>query len=190
MRGVDGVERVRALLDRDRLAVAGALAVAASSTAELIDRTDTDERTVLAALAELHTAGLVRSAGGSHELDAPALRELARSLSDVELPMDPVIGYGMTHDERVVLSRFFEGRTLTGLPASRAKRLVVLERLALEFDPGRRYDEREVNEILGAFHPDWSTLRRQLVDEGFLDREPGAGGNRYWRSGGRVPGVG
>ena len=65
-------------------------------------------------------------------------------------------------------------------------RLVVLQRLALEFDVGRRYTEAEVNSILGAFHPDWSALRRGLVDEDFLDREPRGGGNMYWRSGGRV----
>ncbi len=74
---------------------------------------------------------------------------------------------------------------LTSAPTSRAKRLIVLERLALEFDVGQKYPEREVNSILGAFNPDWSTLRRHLVDEGMLDRDH----NVYWRSGGRVAGV-
>ena len=95
--------------------------------------------------------------------------------------MDPVIGFGMSDDERLVLSRFFHGRTLHEIPSNRAKRLVVLERLALEFDVGRRYPEREVNQILGAFHPDWSALRRFLVDEGFLARDHGV----YWRTGGK-----
>ena len=102
--------------------------------------------------------------------------------------MDPVIGFGMTDEERSVLSRYFSGRTLTEIPSSRAKRLVLLQRLALEFDVGRRYVEREVNEILFEFHPDWSALRRFLVDEGFLDREHIDDQNVYWRSGGRVRG--
>jgi hypothetical protein len=58
----------------------------------------------------------------------------------------------------------------------------VLERVALEFEPGERYDEKEVNVIVGRFHNDYAALRRYLVDEGFLDREGGV----YWRAGGRV----
>ena len=106
--------------------------------------------------------------------------------STLDVPMDPIIGYGMTDDEQAILRRFFAGRTVTEIPANRAKRQVLLQRLALEFDVGRRYTEREVNEILFAFHPDWSTLRRYLVDEGFLDREHLDEQNWYWRAGGRV----
>ena len=62
------------------------------------------------------------------------------------------------------------------------KRRIVLERIALEFEPGRRYDEKEVNVIVGAFFNDHAAIRRYLVDEGFLDRDHGV----YWRSGGRV----
>ena len=92
----------------------------------------------------------------------------------------------MTAEEQTILRRYFSGRTLTEIPASRAKRQVLLQRLALEFDVGRRYTEREVNDILFAFHPDWSTLRRYLVDEGLLDREHVDGQDLYWRAGGRV----
>ena len=54
----------------------------------------------------------------------------------------------------------------------------MLERIALEFEPGRRYDEKEVNVIVGAFFTDHAALRRYLVDEGFLDRDHG----EYWRA--------
>jgi hypothetical protein len=103
--------------------------------------------------------------------------------------MDPVIGYGMTDDERAVLERYFSGRTLLQVPIQRPKRQIVLQRLALEFDVGRRYREGEVNAILHPFSTDWSTLRRGLVDEGLLDREHRDGQTWYWRSGGRVTAV-
>lgn len=175
------------LLDRTRLAVAGALAARSCTTPQLVDATGLDERTVLVAVGDLRSAGLVRAdPDGVYALDDEALGAAARAAATVEIPMDPAIGYGMTDDERVVLARFFSGRVLDEIPSQRAKRLIVLQRLALEFDVGRRYTEFEVNDVLGAFHPDWSALRRGLVDEGFLDREPTAGGNSYWRSGGRV----
>ena len=175
------------LLDRGRLSVAGALAVRARTSGELVEATALDARAVLAALGDLRSAGLVRAeTDGSYALDDAAVRAAARSAAEVEIPMDPVIGYGMTDDERLVLARFFSGRVLAEIPTQRAKLQIVLQRLALEFDPGRRYTESEVNDVLGAFHPDWSTLRRGLVDEGLLDREPTVGGNLYWRTGGRV----
>jgi hypothetical protein len=61
-----------------------------------------------------------------------------------------------------------------------AKLLVVLDRLAPEFEPGQKYAEPEVNEVLQRFHPDHAALRRYLVENDFLTREDGS----YWRSGG------
>jgi hypothetical protein len=174
------------LLDLDRLAVAGALAARPRSTDELVEVSGRDRRTVLAAIGDLRGVGLVRHVEGRYEIDVEALRVAARDAAEIEIPMDPVIGFGMTDDERQVLERCFSGRVLNEIPVQRARRLVVLQRLALEFDLDRRYTEAEVNAILGAFHPDWAALRRGLVDEGFLDREPRGGGSLYWRSGGRV----
>ena len=81
-----------------------------------------------------------------------------------------------------VLRAFVRDGRLVQIPARHAKRRIVLELLAQEFEPGRRYPEREVNRRLNRWHPDHASLRRFLVDEGFLDRE----GGQYFRSGGRV----
>lgn len=182
------VERLKCFLDPARLAVAGTLAsgeVERMTVDHLVTRTGLDRRNVLEALGALTAVGLVDDSTDGFQLDVAALREIARELAEVELPMGDFIGFGMTDEERKVLSRFFHGRVLSEIPSNRAKRLIVLERLALEFDVGRRYPESEVNAILGRFHPDWSSLRRYLVDEGILDRER----NEYWRAGGKVVGV-
>ena len=86
-------------------------------------------------------------------------------------------------DRDAVLRAFLddEGRLRT-IPTKISKRLVILDLLAQEFEPGERYDETEVNSRLRAFHPDVAALRRYLVEERFLDREHGV----YWRSGGSV----
>ncbi|MGB0111600.1 MAG: DUF2087 domain-containing protein [Ilumatobacteraceae bacterium] len=174
------------LTDPDRLAVAGALAVEPLDTDALVERTKRNRRQVLGAIGTLRTAGLVESDGDRYRLDIDALREAAASTAEEAIPMDPIIGFGMTEAERDVLERYFSGRTLADIPTQRAKFQIVLQRLALEFDVGRRYSEAEVNEILHPFHTDWSTLRRGLIDEGLLDRGRRDGETSYWRSGGRV----
>lgn len=88
----------------------------------------------------------------------------------------------MFDEEERVLRQYFRAGRLTEIPAKRSKRLIVLERLALEFEVGLRYAEREVNETLKRFAEDYVSLRRYLIDEGMLSRE----GGEYWRSGGRV----
>ncbi len=174
------------LIDVDHLAVAGVLAARDASTDELVVATGRDRRVVLESLGELRSAGLVTATGDRYALIVDVLRSAAAELTDLDVPMDPIIGFGMTDDERLVLGRYFSGRVLHEIPHTRAKRLIVLERLVLEFDIGRRYAEAEVNDVLFSFHPDVSSLRRHMIDEGLLDREHVAGVNTYWRSGGRV----
>jgi hypothetical protein len=76
----------------------------------------------------------------------------------------------------VQLAFFRDGR-LTSLPSKRSVRLAALAVLARRFERGRRYPEREVNALLADDAPDVATLRRLLVDEGFLARA----GGEYWR---------
>ena len=85
-------------------------------------------------------------------------------------------------EERVRRAFLRDGR-LIGIPTQRSKRLVVLDLVAQDFEPGRRYPEREVNRRLRAYHDDVAAMRRHLVDEGFLRRERG----EYWRIGGSFP---
>ena len=85
----------------------------------------------------------------------------------------------VTESERAeILSRYFEGTKLKELPAREKRKLVVLERLAQGFEAGRRYSEKEVNEIIQRSHGDCAAIRRYLVHYGFMDREPGGG--PYW----------
>jgi hypothetical protein len=51
--------------------------------------------------------------------------------------------------------------------------------LAARFEPGREYSEREVNELLSAWHTfgDWALLRRLLCDWRYVRRE--SDGTRY-----------
>lgn len=178
---MEPLDLLRLLLEPSRLAVVGALAAAPGSLDDLAVRAGVEPRRALRTLAPLVQAGLVRREDDVYHLDAARWRAQARTLPSAA-PPSPRVAFGMTAEESDVLARFFSGDRLIELPAQRSKRLVVLERLALEFEPGRRYDEATVNAILRRFHPDHALLRRQLVDEHLLDRARG----EYWRSGGRV----
>jgi biotin operon repressor len=71
------------------------------------------------------------------------------------------------------IRNFFEGDRLRSIPSRRKARVIVLQHLLLRFDPVRSYPEAKVNEILRHAHEDYATLRRELVDYGFMTRADG-----------------
>jgi hypothetical protein len=82
------------------------------------------------------------------------------------------------------LRPFVRDARISALPAKHSVRLLLLDRVAQAFEPGRRYQEAAVNEILKDLIDDYVTLRRYLVDEELLSRTTDG---TYWRSGGTVP---
>jgi DNA-binding transcriptional ArsR family regulator len=76
-------------------------------------------------------------------------------------------------DARTLRAYLVDGR-LTTIPAQPRKREVIL-RFLLErvFVEDREYPEKEVNQRLALFHPDVASLRRYLVDLGYVDRAAG-----------------
>jgi hypothetical protein len=173
---------LRALADPERLAIAGVLARREASAQELADTLSLPVKRVRAHLNRLTSTGIARLRDDrrTYRLDPATLRWAAEQVG-------PPRGAGMAlgganEDEEAVLRTFFRNGRLVEIPVKHAKRLIVLERIALEFEPGRRYDEKEVNAIVGVFFNDYAAIRRYLVDEGFLDRDHG----EYWRAGGRV----
>jgi len=82
----------------------------------------------------------------------------------------------------VRLRNFVRDGRIDVMPARRARRLELLAEVAQVFEPGIRYPESDVNELLVALFDDYAALRRYLVDEEFLDRQ----GGEYWRIGGPV----
>jgi hypothetical protein len=170
---------LRLALDPIRLAVLGTAAVEPVDAAALAGRLGVDVRKVRREVGRLREAGLLTE---DLSLDREVLRTVASAMPH-DLPMDPALLEGpWTDEEAEVLGRFFAGSRLTQIPTRGSKRRLVLERLAQEFEPGLRYSEREINLTLEAFHPDYVSLRRYMVDEGLLTRSEGV----YWRSGGRT----
>ncbi|MDQ2726157.1 MAG: DUF2087 domain-containing protein, partial [Actinomycetota bacterium] len=103
----------------------------------------------------------------------------ARLASRLRPAVDPA-DLGASPEQAIVLRGVMDDGRLRSIPTQRAKRLVVLDFLAQQFEPGQVYKEAEVNRLLGRFHPDYAALRRFLVDEQFLERRE----RFYWRAGG------
>lgn len=175
-------EILRALADPERLAIAGALARADATSAQLAEALEMPVARVRKHINRLTATGVIRLGDDrrTYRLDPETLRWAAEQVGP---PRGAGLALGAADDtEESVLKTFFRDGRLTEIPAKAAKRSIVLERIALEFDPGVRYDEKEVNVMVGRFFNDYASLRRYLVDEGLLTREHGV----YWRSGGRV----
>lgn len=173
-------ELVRLLAEPTRRRVVAALILQPAGLLQVAETTGLGLREVTAALARLETAGLV--AGGDDGTYVVLEATFERAARAEAHPPPPSEHGDEPPEIAQVLDRAFREGRLVHLPAKRSKRLLVLDRLAQEFEPGVRYSEKQVNATLVAFDPDVATLRRYLVDEGFLDR----GGGLYWRSGGTV----
>ena len=175
-------EILRALADPERLQVVGMLARADLSPSELAETLAIPAARIRKHLNRLSATGVVRLNDDrrTYRLDPATLRWAAEQVGP---PREVGIALGAANeDEALVLRTFFRQGRLTEIPAKESKRRIVLERIAIEFEPGVRYDEKTVNAIVARFHHDHAAIRRYLVDEGFLARERG----EYWRAGGRV----
>ena len=173
-------EVLRALADPERLALAGRLARTDRTATELAQDVDLPLRRVRRHLKRLTAAGIVIGLPDRRTYRL-AVGTLRRAAQEVGPSREPGLALGAVDDEEeAVLRRYFVGGMLREIPAKRTKRLAVLSRLALEFEVGVRYPEREVDATLRRFHPDHASLRRFLVDEGFMSRQRG----EYWRTSG------
>jgi len=83
-------------------------------------------------------------------------------------------------DSNQLLNRFIDNEgKVTVWPAKQMNKLIILDYLITKFEKDKDYTEKEVNEILNAWHTfgDWAILRRSLIDGGYMSRENG--GYRY-----------
>jgi hypothetical protein len=169
------------LADAGRLKAFAAVVLGARTAADVADAAGLDLKAAVRALERLAAAGLVADQPGQGlTVDAAVFQQAARAAAAARPAADPE-ALGATPEQADVLRNFLtpDGR-LTRIPAAHSKRMVVLDFLSQQFEPGRSYPERDVNFMLGKAHRDYAALRRYLVDEGFLERRDGF----YWRAGG------
>ena len=75
------------------------------------------------------------------------------------------------YDRKVIADFTRPDGSLKEIPAQRKKLEAVLRYVVRDFEPGKRYTEKQVNEILSRFHADTASLRRELVASKLMERE-------------------
>ncbi|NMG22453.1 metalloregulator ArsR/SmtB family transcription factor [Brasilonema bromeliae] len=171
----------KALADESRLKILGILANQECSVEELAALLRLKEPTISHHLARLKELNLVtmRPEGNArlYQLDNEALQTMGKEMFTLE----KIASLGEDVDteawESKVVKTYIEGNHLKEIPTSRKKRLVILKWLASKFEEGITYPEHTVNEILKCYHPDYTTLRRELISYQLMRKENGV----YWR---------
>ena len=186
------LQSVKVLADENRLRMIGYLSNQEHNVGELADLLGLTEPTISHHLTRLREAGMVnlRTDGNQrfYRLNEGSLRRLSQQvagLTHVDMDSASVDWDDSWIDEldfdaadRKVLHDYIANGRLKEIPARRKKLVVVLRWLITYFEAGVMYTEQQVNTILTQYHEDYATLRRELVDYGFLRRE--RGGGKYW----------
>lgn len=179
---------LQALADPTRLRLVAALLEQPACVEELAERLGLAAPTISHHLGKLDQAGLLNRRREQYytvcEARPGPLQRTLRELVDLATGQPAAEQARLEQHRQRILGAFFTDGRLRQLPAQRKKRQVVLAALAADFEPGREYAEDEVNAIIGARHDDYCTVRRELVDDGLLQRgkaeDPGL---RYRRTG-------
>ncbi len=189
----DILEMLKALADPSRLSIVRWLNQQEYSVGDLARLVDLSEPTVSHHLAKLREAGLVnlRTAGTQrfYKVNQAGLARFKRSVEKIE-QMPETAKPAARDDQWIkdlswdaadqqVLRDYTRDGQLTTIPSKQKKLLVILRWLASLFERERMYSEAEVNAVLkSAYEEDFVSLRRDMVDLGYLRRE--RGGGKYW----------
>ncbi len=172
----------KALADANRLKIVGLLSQHPYSVEQLAALLDLRPPTVSHHLKLLSEAGLVSARAESYynvyQLEAGVLEQIARQLAmEDRLPSMAADVDLQAYDRKVLHDVLLPDGRLKTIPAQCKKREVVLRHILDDFQPGVRYTEQQVNEILARFHADTATLRRELVAYKLMARAAG----EYWK---------
>jgi hypothetical protein len=90
--------------------------------------------------------------------------------------------YQITKEEEdTIISNMFSSLNplkLKNLSPKEKKKIVILKKIAGQFARDRKYSEKEINAILEDIYDDFATIRRYLIEYGFMDRLQD--GKEYW----------
>ncbi|MDF2472377.1 MAG: hypothetical protein K0R21_159 [Anaerocolumna sp.] len=101
-----------------------------------------------------------------HETDNGLIEDIHQSATMID------DRYNITDaDRKKTISTYMdENGAIKQFPSKEKKKIILLGEVMKNFVRNREYNENEVNRILKRIYEDFSTLRRALIEYGFLDR--------------------
>ncbi len=173
----------KALADAQRLKMVGLLAQEAHTVEQLAALLNISPSTASHHLSKLANAGLVEARTDGHYyfyfLKTDTLEAMAqRLLKSENLPRLSADVESEAYDRKIIQNFTDASGRIKSLPAQEKKFQVLLRYVAKAFQAGRRYTEKEVNEILSRYHEDTASLRRGLIEYHLMERE--SNGKEYW----------
>jgi predicted transcriptional regulator len=182
---VELLEFFKALADANRLKIIGLLAQGEYTVEQMAEMLDLRPSTVSHHLTRLSKAGLVSARSESYynvyRLETNTLESMSQRLLSEETFPAVTADVDMDAYDRKVINTFCEadGR-IRQFPAQQKKFEVILRYVLQDFEPGVRYSEKQMNEMLKKYSDDTATLRRGFIEYKMMQRE--GGGGAYWRT--------
>ena len=172
----NNLEILKTLADETRIEILNLLLHEDSYVEKLAFELSLTPATVCYHLKKMEAAGVVNCSRSQFYMIYSLNREIF-ALPLYELIKKDTVTADMEEKyQKEVLSRFFRYGKLMQLPTQRKKREIVLREIARQFSTERKYDEKEVNEIIHFFHEDHCTIRREMIAFGIMARER----ETYW----------
>lgn len=184
---------LKALADETRLKLFIMMTKREYSAGELAAQVNLTEPTISHHLAKLREEGLLnlRTNGNQrfYSANPSTLARLKMLIGKIET-LEPAArpskeqqeswldSLNVDADTRKILRECSAQGRLQQLPTKEKKLIPILEWMESMFQPDMQYTEKQVNDIIMRVYNDFATMRRLLVDYGYLRRE--RGGGAYW----------
>jgi predicted transcriptional regulator len=182
---MNALQVFKGLADESRLQIMALLKQKPHCVEDLAESLSLAESTVSAHLKKLQAAGLVYNRKQQY-YSVYYLKEeaLQQKLDDLipSVQAAPQDAHAMLREK--VLKAYFRDGVCFRLPVQNKKRWIVYEEVIRLIEPGRDYSEKELNAVITRIHEDYCLIRRELVEEGVLQRSSGIYRlvERYWEN--------
>ncbi len=167
----ENLELLKLIADETRLEILGILLKEDSYVEKIACELSLTPATICYHLKKMESAGVVNCSRSQFYIIYSLNREIFDKPLFELIKKDEGIVDTEEKYKKVVISNFFKYGRLTQIPTQRKKREIVLAEMLKQFDFDRRYEEKEVNEVILRYHEDYCTIRREMIAFGMMTRD-------------------